>query len=137
MRTPAIAVLTVAVATFGGYVPLYGQHWQKNVLTAEEIGKQGDNITTAYEAVARLRPMWLHPSDITMQSVGTVGQSVQVAPVKVYLNDFNVGDVDYLKAIPAENVQEMRFLSQNETASRYGPTDGQVAIVVKLKKPQR
>jgi hypothetical protein len=135
MRTPTIAALTFAVATFGGYVPLDGQHWQKNVLTAEEIAKQGDNITTAYDAVARLRPMWLRPSDVTMQS-GTVGQSVQVAQVKVYLNDFNVGDVDFLKSIPSENIQEMRFLSQNETASRYGPTDGQVAIVVKLKKPQ-
>ena len=134
MRTPTIAVLTVAVATFGGYVPLHGQHWQMNVLTAEEIEKQGDNITTAYDAVARLRPRWLHPSDVTMHSVG--GPSVQAAQIKVYLNDFNAGDIDYLKAIAVENIQEMRFLSQNETASRYGPTDGQVAIVVKLKKRQ-
>lgn len=134
MRTPTIAVLTVAVATFGVCVPLHGQHWQKNVLTAEEIGKQGDNITTAYDAVARLRPRWLHPSDVTMQSVG--GPSVQAAQIKVYLNDFNAGDIDYLKSIAAENIQEMRFLSQNETASRFGPTEGQVAIVVKLKKQQ-
>ena len=132
MRTPTIAVLTVAVATFGGYVPLHGQHWQKNVLTAEEIEKQGDNITTAYDAVARLRPRWLHPSDVTMQSVG--GPSVQAAQIKVYLNDFNAGDIDYLKSIAAENIQEMRFLSQNETASRFGPTEGQVSIVVTLKK---
>jgi hypothetical protein len=135
MRTPTIALLTVAVATLGGYVPLHGQRWQKNVLTAEEIGKQGDNITTAYDAVARLRPRWLHPSDVTMQSPGTVGPSVHAAEVKVYLNDFNAGDIDYLKSIAAENIQEMRFLSQNETASRFGPTEGQVAIVVKLKRP--
>ncbi len=135
MRTPTIAVLTVAVATFVGNVPLHGQHWQKNVLTAEEIAKQGDNITTAYDAVARLRPRWLHPSDVTMQSV--VAPSVQPAQIKVYLNDFNAGDIDYLKSIAAENIQEMRFLSQNETASRFGPTEGQVAIVVKLKKPRQ
>ena len=137
MRTPTIAVLTFAVATIGGYVPLQGQHWQKNVLTAEEIEKQSGNITTAYDAVVQLRPMWLHPSDITMKSVGTVGHPLQIARVKVYLNDFNVGDVDYLKTIAPENIQEMRFLGQNETASRYGPTDGQVAIVVKLKQPQQ
>ena len=132
MRTPTIAVLTVAVATFSAYVPLHGQHWQKNVLTAEEIAKQGDNITTAYDAVARLRPRWLHPSDVTMRSVG--GPSVQAAQIRVYLNDFNAGDIDYLKSIAAENIQEMRFLSQNETASRFGPTEGQVSIVVTLKK---
>lgn len=127
-----MAVLTVAVATLGGYVPLHGQRSQQNVLTAEEIGKQGDNITTAYDAVARLRPRWLHPSDVTMQSVG--GPSVQPAQIKVYLNDFNAGDIDVLKSIAAENIQELRFLSQNETASRFGPTEGQVSIVVKLKR---
>jgi len=62
------------------------------------------------------------------------GQSVQIAKVRVYVNDFNVGDVEYLKSVAAESVQEMRFLGQNETASRFGPTDGQVAIVLILKK---
>jgi len=57
-----------------------------------------------------------------------------MARVRVYVNDFNVGDVDYLKSVAAESVQEMRFLSQNETASRYGPTGGQVGIVLVLKK---
>ena len=88
MRAPTIAVLTVAVATFGGYVPLYGQHWQKNVLTAEEIGKQGDNITTAYDAVARLRPRWLHPLDVTMQSPGTVGPSVHAAQIMMAVSQY-------------------------------------------------
>jgi len=45
-----------------------------------------------------------------------------------------MGEVDYLKTIPAERVLEMRMLSANETASRYGPTDGQAAIVVTLKR---
>jgi hypothetical protein len=32
------------------------------------------------------------------------------------------------------NVLELRWLSANEAASRYGPTDGQTAIVVTLKR---
>lgn len=131
MRTFCLATLTVALAALGR--PAAGQHYQKNVLTAEEIEK-GAQITTAYDAVARLRPLWLNPHDVTFQSAGTVGQSVQMAKVRVYVNDFNVGDIDYLKSVDAETVQEMRFLSQNETASRFGPTDGQVAIVLTLKK---
>ncbi|HET7251651.1 MAG TPA: hypothetical protein VFI79_17535 [Gemmatimonadales bacterium] len=131
MRTLHVATLTIAALVLGR--PLVAQRFQKNVLTAAEIDN-GAQITTAYDAVSRLRPMWLHPSDVTMQSAGTVGQSVQIAKVRVYVNDFNVGDVDYLKSVAAESVQEMRFLSQNETASRFGPTDGQVAIVLILKK---
>lgn len=131
MRTLHVATLTIAALVLGR--PLVAQRFQKNVLTAAEIDN-GAQITTAYDAVSRLRPMWLNPSDVTIQSAGTVGQSVQIAKVRVYVNDFNVGDVDYLKSVAAESVQEMRFLSQNETASRFGPTDGQVAIVLILKK---
>lgn len=131
MRTLHVAMLTIAALVLGR--PLVAQRFQKDVLTAAEI-ENGAQITTAYDAVSRLRPMWLNPSDVTIQSAGTVGQSVQIAKVRVYVNDFNVGDVDYLKSVAAESVQELRFLSQNETASRYGPTDGQVAIVLILKK---
>jgi len=131
MRTLCLAAVALAVAALGR--PAAAQRYQKNLLTAAEIANRAE-VTTAYDAVARLRPMWLNPSDITLRSVGTAGVAGQVAKVKVYLNDFNVGDIDYLKAVAAESVQEMRFLSQNETASRYGPTDGQVAIVLVLKK---
>ena len=130
MRTLHAATLIIAALAVGR--PLAAQHYQKKVLTAEEIEK-GAQITTAYDAVSRLRPMWLNPQDVTFQSAGA-GQSGQVAQVRVYVNAFNVGDVEYLKSVSAESVQEMRFLSQNETASRFGPTDGQVAIVLILKK---
>jgi len=131
MRTHHVVTLIIAALAAGR--PLAAQRFQKNLLTADEIAK-GAQITTAYDAVARLRPMWLNPSDLTMHSVGTMGASVKAAEIRVYLNDFNVGDIDYLKSVGAETVQEMRFLSQNETASRFGPTDGQVAIVLTLKK---
>jgi hypothetical protein len=131
MRALRFATTTIAALALSR--PAAAQHYQKNVLTAAEIAN-GAQVTTAYDAVARLRPMWLNPSDVTFQSAGMAGQSVQMAKVRVYLNDFNVGDIDYLKSVSAESVQEMRFLSQNETASRFGPTDGQVAIVLILKK---
>ena len=133
MRTLTIAALTLAALALAR--PVAAQRFQKNVLTAAEI-ENGAQITTAYDAVSRLRPMWLTPSDITMRSATTTNATVQVAKVQVYLNDFNVGDIDYLKSVAADAVQEMRFLGQNETASRFGPTDGQVAIVLTLKKPK-
>jgi len=45
-----------------------------------------------------------------------------------------MGGADYLKTIPVETVLELRWLSQNEAASRFGPTEGYAAIVVTLKR---
>ena len=42
--------------------------------------------------------------------------------------------IEYLKSVVAESVQQLRFLSQNETASRFEPTDGPVAIGLILKR---
>ncbi|HKC45974.1 MAG TPA: hypothetical protein VKB63_00115 [Gemmatimonadales bacterium] len=131
MRILCVATLTLATLALSR--PAAAQHYKRNVLTADEIAN-GAQVTTAYDAVARLRPMWLNPHDMVFRPSGEAGQAVQPAQVRVYLNDFNVGDIDYLKSVAAETVQEMRFLSQNETASRYGPTEGQVAIVLILKK---
>lgn len=133
MRAALVTLLGLSIAALGGPRQLHAQHRQRNVLTADEIATDKESITTAYEAVQRLRPLWLHPHDL-QRMPGTSTQQIQVAPIKIYVNDFNVGDVDLLKTIPAETIFEMRWLSQNETASRYGPTDGQVAIVVTLKK---
>ena len=51
----------------------------------------------------------------------------------MYLNDVDAGDVDYLKTIPVERVEELRWLSANQAGSRFGPTNGP-AIVVTLKR---
>jgi hypoxanthine phosphoribosyltransferase len=133
MRVGLVTLLGLSIAAFGGPPQLHAQHRQRNVLTADEIANERESITTAYEAVQRLRPLWLHPHDLA-RLPGQSSEQLQVAPIKIYVNDFNVGDIDLLKTIPAETIFEMRWLSQNETASRYGPTDGQVAIVVTLKK---
>lgn len=133
MRAALVTLLGLSVAALGGPHKLHAQHRQRNVLTADEIALEKESITTAYEAVQRLRPLWLHPHDL-QRMPGQSSEMIQVAPIKIYVNDFDVGDVDLLKTIPAETIFEMRWLSQNETASRYGPTDGQVAIVVTYKK---
>lgn len=129
MRAARVTLLTLWVAAFGGRAPLNAQRSPSNVLTAEDIVQAKSIITTAYDAVERLRPRWLRAHDLG-RLPGRSGDPLRVAAIRVYLNDFDVGDVDFLKTIPAGTIQEMRWLSQNETADRYGPTDGQTAIVV-------
>jgi len=111
--------------------PLRAQR-RSNVITAEEVERAQPNVGTAYDAVQRLRPRWLaRPREV--MHLPRPGHDLQLAQLHVYLDDVDVGGVDYLKTIPAERVFELRWLSANQAASRYGPTDGP-AIVVTLKR---
>jgi hypothetical protein len=125
-RLLAIGFLSLAVG-----VPLRAQR-KSNILTADEIEKAKLPATTAYEVVQQLRPRWFATRGLA-RLPGTPGEPLQGATVRIWLNDHNAGSADYLKTIPAERVQEMRWYSQNEAASRFGPTDDP-AIEVTLKR---
>jgi hypothetical protein len=56
-----------------------------------------------------------------------------MARVRTYLNDTDMGDVDYLRTIPAHLVLTLRWMSTNEAGARLGPSEGPV-IVVTLKR---
>ncbi|HEX4575509.1 MAG TPA: hypothetical protein VH158_10275 [Gemmatimonadales bacterium] len=127
MRVFALTVAALATGT-----ALQAQRSQKNLITVEELSKAQANMSTAYDAVAMLRPRWLEAHELA-RLPGTRTESLRDTPIRVYLNEVNMGDAEYLKTIPVANVRELRWLSANEAASRYGPTDGQSAIVVTLK----
>lgn len=113
--------------------PLQAQR-RSYVITPEEIERAGPRVGTAYDVVQTLRPRWLgKPREVIQLPGAGAGQELQLARVHVYLNDVDVGDVDYLKTIPAERVLTLRWLSMNEAGSRFGPTEGP-AIVVTLKR---
>jgi len=133
MRSVTSTLVMLSLVALAGGAPLHGQHRRNKIITAEEIEREKANINTAYDAVETLRPRWLELHEVS-RLPGRAAEPLKATPVRVYLNDVNMGEVDYLKTIPAERVLEMRMLSANETASRYGPTDGQAAIVVTLKR---
>jgi hypothetical protein len=109
--------------------PLEAQR-RSDVVRAEEIARVSGKGGTAFTVVQTLRPRWLRARELFMQGDGS--GVVRTAGPHVYLNDVDQGDVDYLKTIPAELVSELRWLSANQAASRFGPTNGP-AIVVTLK----
>jgi hypothetical protein len=132
MRTVTVALVTLAVATLAGGAPLDAQR-RSNVLTTEEIERSKGNVGTAYDLVQTLRPRWLQVHELS-RLPGRADEPLRATTVHAYVNDVDMGQVDYLKTIPAETVLEMRWLGANEAASRYGPTDGHTAIVVRLKR---
>jgi len=112
--------------------PLAAQRVNSRLITAEEIERAGPTVGSAYDAVRTLRPRWLRSAgDVLALPRG--GSDVRVARLHVYLDDRDVGDLEYLKTIPAERVQTLRWLSTNEAGARFGPSEGP-AIVVTLKR---
>lgn len=138
-------LLALVFATLVVGVPLYGQR-KTNVLTAEEIVRANLTASNAYDVVEQLRPRWFAvrglarlpspPPNSPMSqgtAAGTPAEGLKSVGVRVWLNEHNAGDADYLKTIPAERIQEMRWYSPNEAGSRFGPTDDS-AIEVVLKR---
>ena len=104
---------------------------QRRPITADEIEKAGPTVAAAWDAVQTLRPRWLHAPREMLQLPGS-GRDAQIAVLHVYQDDRDMGEVDYLKSIPAERVAMLRWMSTNEAGSRFGPSLGPV-IVVTLK----
>jgi len=83
-----------------------------NVLTAAEISSAKAGEASAYEAVQRLRPMFLRTRGTAGNAPGgDVFASVDGGPLTA---------VDALRDVPATNVREIRYLSASDAAQRFG-----------------
>lgn len=112
--------------------PLAAQRVNSRLITAEEIERARPSVGSAYDAVQTLRPRWLGSAREVL-ILPRDGSEIRMARLHVYVDDRDMGDLDYLKTIPAERVQTLRWLSTNEAGARFGPSEGP-AIVVTLKR---
>jgi hypothetical protein len=91
-----------------------------NVLSEAEIANS--RATTAYEAVERVRPMYL---------VSKVDLSPTAERV-VYLNGVRLGGVGELRLIPAREVKEIRFVRAIDgSAYGVGRSGGAILVISK------
>ena len=127
MRT----LLLLCVCTLGP-AALWSQG-RSDTITPEDIARAGGKRGSAFDLVQSLRPRWLTRREPSIGIEKTMpGVTMEVGP-HVYVEERDMGDIDYLKTIPAELVLEMKYLTATQAGSRYGPTS-QPGIVVKLKK---
>lgn len=82
-----------------------------NVITREQISPDDEN---AYLIVRRIRPVWLRPR--SQESI--TGQEPTFA--QVFLDELQVGDVDYLYRISAAQIDRIEYLSALDATTRYG-----------------
>ena len=84
------------------------------LLTAAEIADAHADITTAYDAVARLRPNWLAPH-------GAMSSNPEVSSyAAVWVDGQRTGLIETLKNVPAYYVVDMRYYDVTQAGARFG-----------------
>jgi len=92
-----------------------------DLITVEDL--EGMDALNAYEAIRRLRPVWLRYR----------GQSVITGPdresLRVYVDQRYYGNAEVLSTLMARNIREIRFLDSREATLRFG-TDHTVGAIL-------
>lgn len=124
--------LLTAAAVFGcastGANPGVARQSQA-VLTAEEIMQAHADATTAYDAIARLRPNWLAVKGVTS---GYYNAGTQYAVV--FLDGQQFGDINALKNIAAYNVGSAHYYDVTQAGARFGIKGGASGVIEVLSK---
>jgi len=101
------------------------------LITADDIDNVRSSIANGYDAVKLLRPRWLR-TDVLRLPSGSRG-AMRRQEIHVFMDDRDMGDLDYLRSIPADHIFTLRFMSMAEVGARFGPASGP-GIVVTLKR---
>ncbi|MSR22735.1 MAG: hypothetical protein EXR92_04205 [Gemmatimonadetes bacterium] len=104
-----VAVSMLGGCASGGQTPGQSRASDNRIITLEQL--TAARVATAYDAVERLRPLWLRESGA--RSLGTVTEIVVVAFGQYF------GDVTSLRSIPTETVREMQYMSGPEATNAY------------------
>ncbi len=96
----------------------------RNVLTETEMSSLLQ--FTAWEAVQRLRPMWMRPGGVR-NSANPSGQYPHV-----FVDGAPYGDMEVLQTLRVLHIKEMRYISSTDATIRYGGEYGGGVILVTM-----
>jgi len=99
------------------------------LITEDDIDNVRGTAGSAYDVVRLLRARWLRQRQPMLPP--TEG-STMPQELHVYVDDHEMGGLDFLRSLPADQVYTLRFLSVAEVGARYGPSSGP-GIVVTLR----
>jgi hypothetical protein len=101
-----------------------------DALTAVELSAvPGLANATAYDAVVRLRPGFLHPRDARTGTIAGRG----ILPA-VFVDGVYYGGLEDLRGIAAAMVAEMHYVRSFDAVHRYGPDYRAGVILVRLRR---
>ncbi len=98
----------------------------RDVITAEELATV--NETNLYDAVKRLRPMFLVSRGATSLRIGA-----STLP-RVYLDGSPYGDAETLRSMPLVGIHEVRFMDARDATTMYGTGHTAGIIMVRTKE---
>ncbi|HEY8832775.1 MAG TPA: hypothetical protein VIM21_09690 [Gemmatimonadaceae bacterium] len=96
-----------------------------NILTFDEISAAHADVTTAYDAVARLRPNWLASHGVT----SAIGGGTDTEYATVFIDGQPYGGIESLRNIPVYHVGEFRYYSITEAGAKYGLRGGSSGVI--------
>lgn len=114
---PLVFVVAACTTAQGG-----GPRRSSRVLTADEIAET--SVMSAYQAVERLRPQWLHS-----RSSPTMANPDGAEPM-VYVDGMRAGNLSELLSIRPDRVERMEYLSPSDATNRFGTDHTGGAILV-------
>lgn len=100
-----------------------------SVLTAEEMSQAHADATTAYDAIARLRPNWLAPKGPT-SGYYNAGTNYAV----VFVDGQHYGDINSLKNIAGYNVGTLHYYDVTQAGAKFGIKGGASGVIEVLSK---
>jgi hypothetical protein len=116
----------VTLAADNSNVPLPRR--TSDLLTAVEIAAQ-PSLTTALDAVERLRPWFLHP-----RSARNAGVPIHGVRPAVFLDGFFQGEIEILRTISVSSLLDVQYIRPLDAVHRFG-AEYQVGIIfVRVKR---
>ena len=127
VRAVIVAATLFGVACSSRSQPGASRVSAQNELTIEQIRESG--ARDAFEAVQRLRPLWLRSRGQTsVNSANTI---------LVYQNATRLGGIDALRGYPVEGITKIKYLTASEAANILlgtGTTVVEGAIVISTRQ---
>jgi len=102
-----------------------------SLITEDDIDNVRGSVASAYDVVKLLRPRWLRQDVLRLP--GKSGSDMQQQTIQVYMDDREVGNLDYLRLISADQIYTLKYMSLAEVGARFGPANGP-GIVVTLRR---
>ena len=124
------AIIACAVASgASGASRTSGAPRRSSILTAEQIAAAHADVTTAYDAIARLRPNWLVAHGSSSLSPGTEFASV-------FVDGQQYGGLSSLRNIQAYQVADFHYYDVTEAGATFGLRGGAGGVIdVRMKSP--
>lgn len=135
MRRRLVRSLVLLCAMGAMSAPALAQkRGDRALLTRQDIEEGGGGLTTAHDAIQRLRPNWLRPQLGRTASSGMLDGlgSREPGPREpiVYINEMRQPNLEILRTVQSIKIVEVRFLDQNRAVQQLGPGHEAGAILV-------